>query len=187
MNADIKMPTVLNTYLRTLRWGLSALPERDRAEIVQEIQAHFLDALEQGQPVDQILAGFGPANEYARDMVENFRLSVAAGQAASLPVAMVLFSRIARGTGSILVGAITLLLGLIGLTFAAMIPLEILQPEQTGLWLWQGRLFFGSDPSVPPEAELLGIGLIPLALSLVGLCGLTIRALLLAWGRRALR
>lgn len=58
-------PRQLERYLGALEAALADAPVAARAEILADMRAHADDALEQGRPIDEVLAALGPVPETA--------------------------------------------------------------------------------------------------------------------------
>jgi|GEM_PF-3333869 len=60
-------------YLTALTGALTAMPEVDRREVVDEIRVHLQDATAAGKPLDEILSRLGPAESLAKAyLVESY-------------------------------------------------------------------------------------------------------------------
>jgi uncharacterized membrane protein len=180
------LPQSARKFLRSLSWGLAILTPQDREDVLDEIRAHLIEVVAAGQDVDETIAGFGPPELYARNLVENYDLTRAVGGARVMPAARVLAARMTR---SLLTAAIALLIaipGLFVLTSLFLAFAKLTLPNQVGLWMGTDVFVLGMvDTPSETTHELLGICFIPLILAFGGLNWLIARAGLLAWARRA--
>jgi uncharacterized membrane protein len=184
MTEPLDLPDAANDFLRRLDWSLAALPRADRDDALAEVRAHFIEARDQGQDLDAVLAGFGPPDIYARDIVECFELTKAVGRAAIWPVMRVLAARVTRSLTTAAIGAAIAVPGLFCLAALISVVAKIIDPPNSGLWLGPHEIAFGTiytESHTGPE--LLGAGFIPVMLTLALISALIMRASLLAWAR----
>ncbi|WP_148293651.1 hypothetical protein [Azospirillum sp. B4] len=189
LDGTSSLPPVAVLYLRRLGWALRPLPDGDRQRIVLEIQAHLTDRLGQGQAaLDDALRKLGPPHDFARAFVQEFELSGALAGTSPLPLVLALLDRGGRSAVSLMAGLGAFVLYMIGGAFAVTALLKPIIPGQVGLWAGpHGAVQFGvtSAGVWDPSAELLGYGIIPVALLLAGLC-YVLGTRLLRRGARAL-
>lgn len=172
MNAEDR----ISTYLKHLNRALGALPEPDRSEIVAETRSHLRDRLAGGESeLDRALSAFGAPEDYARQFIEDYKLSraLASGRAAPLYAEV-----LARAGRSILGFAGTALFGLAYLAafcFLLVAAIKPLFPDRVGVWVGENVLGLGVvDAATAKEAqELLGYWVIPLGL----VCGIALYVL----------
>ena len=158
----------IDSYLTALRLHLGPLTIREREEIVREIAAHVRDSAEEsGASVETVLARLGPADELAAQ----YRDGLLIRQASRSLSPLVLLRATLRLATKGLFGVLAFFLGLFGyLTGGGFILIALAKPilpANTGMWLKEGKfdsmgVVFPSP--TPPEHELLGFWLIPLAL-----------------------
>jgi len=153
-------------YVRALTRALSALPERDRADIVGEIRSHLDYRAAEGKLADAIKA-LGSPERCARGFIEEMRIQSAfadGGPAKTFGALLALASaRITAAVGLFFSG----ILYLMAIAFVFVGFSEMVAPESVGLWSdpVSGSFFFGTmDLPAPPTAkELLGRWMIPVA------------------------
>lgn len=174
-----------DAWLRRLKWALSALPARDQDDIVAEARAHLRDALDTGRTAEQVLAGFGGAEDYARQFVDQMELSGALGAGRSGPMLRVVLRRAHRSLIAAVAAVVVLACLLLAVTGASLVFFELTDPLRTGLWSGGGNLFVGMIDDPSKAVDLLGIWLLPAALGAVVVSLLIVR-LVLIWAVRRL-
>lgn len=183
---DKEIDRDVGAYLRRCRWALSALPEPDRDEIVDETRSHILDRIDAGATTSEALMKIGRAEEYAAQFVKDHAATSAlsSGRAGALVAAL-----IANATGNFLAVATLVSLFLVwalALLVAVVAVMKIFNPATVGLWSGTQVFFLGviDDPS--SARELLGVGIFPVAFMLLGFAWLiTRRAAMWALNRPA--
>ncbi|WP_257387822.1 HAAS signaling domain-containing protein [Tahibacter caeni] len=172
-------------WLRRLKWALSALPAQDRDDIVAETRAHLRDACDAGQTPAQVLAGFGGAEDYARQFVDQMELSGALGAGRSGPMLRLVLRRAHRSLIATVATTLVLVCVLLAVTGASLVFFELSDPVHTGFWSGGGNLFVGVIDDPAKAVDLLGTWLLPAALAAVVL-PLLLGRLVLLWTVRRL-
>lgn len=158
----------LKHYLKRLDWALAPLPEADRHDILQETRAHFADRMAAGNPdaaFAEIVARFGPPEDYAQQFLDNYQITAAVADgsgSAMLPQAL----RVAgRGATALLGSAFFLLLYGVALGLVLLAVLKLVAPTHVGLWYApeQGVAGLGYVDAATAAAsvELLGYWILP--------------------------
>jgi uncharacterized membrane protein len=159
----LKNSSLLEQWLRRLRWSLSRLAAHDREEIVREARSHIEERVAAGHALDTVLADFGPAERYAHQFVDEIEAYAALGSQRTGDLARFITSRSHRNV----IAAATLLALLVFAVIAAsvifMLVLKILDPVHTGVWVGANFTLIGviDDPST--GRDLLGLWMFPLA------------------------
>jgi len=160
---------MINQYLNTLQRYLARLSPAEATEVIQEIESHIFDLIEQhqanGQTADAaaILQGFGEPRQLAAQYVAHLTtgappprgfkaiVQVKKTVSAALYYSMAVFGFLTSACLLFLAGA------------------KALTPDAVGVWaMAEGNsltIAFLAEP-FPPEQELLGMTLIPLATGL---------------------
>ena len=155
MNADPRM----QAYLSLLRAHLGPMSLNEREEILREIEAHIRDAQEElGTGLDEVLARLGPAEELARQYRDGMLIRNASRSYSPIVLLRGTLRLATRGLSGILVffaGAFGYLIGG-GLVLSAM--LKPVFPNNTGVWMRDGRLVSSGTLFPPPSGahEVLG-------------------------------
>jgi hypothetical protein len=172
MNADPRM----QAYLSLLRAHLGPMSLNEREEILREIEAHIRDAQEElGIGLDEVLARLGPAEELSRQYRDGMLIRNASRSYSPIVLLRGTLRLATRGLSGILVffaGAFGYLIGG-GLVLSAM--LKPVFPNNTGVWMRDGRLVSSGTLFPPPSGahEVLGNWYIVISLVLGSLLLLT--------------
>jgi uncharacterized membrane protein len=159
----------IDSYLTALRLHLGPLTIAEREEIVREIGAHIRDSVDSGASVESVLSRLGPAEELAAQYREGFLIRKSSRSISPLVLlrgALRLATKSVSGIFVFTCGLFGYSLGA-GLLFVALA--KIIAPSHTGAWVRDGRLVGAGafEYGYPPQAhEVLGLWIIPLALTL---------------------
>lgn len=172
----------IEDYLRRLRAALGALSEVEREDILAETRSHLLERRESGGQagVEQAIAAFGPAEDYARAFIDEHRLRAASAGGGPLELAGVLLSQATRRISAFAGFALVALVYVIALACFAVAGMELIRPDMAGLWIHDGGLALGiMDPETldPGAREVLGVAILPVmvvAASLLFVLGVAI-------------
>lgn len=157
----------IRAYMRALRLHLGRLDAADADEVVREIESHLADVVDQAEErgelpdIGAVLAGFGPPEALAAQYVAHIR------SGAPPPAG---FRVIARVRQTVTRG-LYYSMGAFGFSIAAALALlalaKLFDPAAVGVWSAAGGNAFvvtwHGSPS-PEASELLGYGLVPVAL-----------------------
>lgn len=176
---------LLADYARKLRWALSALPEKDRDDIVAEMRSHVLDRVDAGASLKDALAALGSPEEYARGFADAHAVASALSSRRTPHMISALATGAARNVAAAGAGILILLTWVVAALISYVAILKISDPTHVGLWKGGRNFFIGiiDDPST--AKELLGPWITPLALVVVILAWLITRALAV-WALRRL-
>lgn len=174
-------------WLRQLGWALARLPTAERDEIIRETRSHIEERLAEGHPVESVLAGFGDADRYARQFMEEMEAYEALGSQRSGDLALFVLGQAHRNAFA--AGALLLVtaLGGVGLVALVIAILKIADPAHTGLWQGPDFTFLGVINQPVEAQEVLGFWLLPLAALLLVLALMAGRLLLAFTVRTLLR
>lgn len=158
----------LKTYLQRLEWALEPLPETDRRDILQETRSHFAERMAGRNPdgaFAEIVAGFGPPEDYAQQFLDNYQITAAVANgsgSAMLPQAL----RVAgRGTMAFLGSAFFLIVYGVSFALVLLAVLKLVAPTHVGLWYAPEHgvagLGYVDAETAALSAELLGYWILP--------------------------
>lgn len=149
----------VETYLSSLRSHLEPMTLNERDEILREITAHIRDAQEEaGVNLDAVLARLGTPEELAGQYRDGMLIRRASRSYSPLLLLRGALRLATRGVSGVLVffaGAFGYLIGG-GCVLSAM--LKPVFPQNTGLWVRDGRLISSGTLINPPAGahEVLG-------------------------------
>jgi uncharacterized membrane protein len=157
-----------DTYLSSLRSHLGPLTLNEREEILREISAHIRDSVEQyGASVETVLSRLGSAEQLAAQYRDGLLIRRASHSISPLLLLRAALRLATKGIS----GTIVFFLGLFGYLMGGGMVLvacvKPILPANTGLWVVGGRLTSCGvifPAPVPPEHDVLGLMIIPLAL-----------------------
>lgn len=165
-HTQMKQRDLIHQYLQELHRYLARLSQAEAQEVIREIESHLYDAMEQseaaGQTLDvaDILKGFGTP----RDLAAQYVAHVTSGTPP--PRGFKAIQKVKRGVTVSLYYS----MALFGFSFAAALLLiaiaKVFTPETVGVWSAAGGNSFiigVTATSLPPEQELLGAWLVPIA------------------------
>jgi len=146
----------LETWLRRLRWGLAALPESERDDIVRETRAHIEESMANGRTAREAIGAFGPAEDYARAFIEERELVAAVGSEAPGSMFAVVLKRAHKSLVAASAFLLVAFIAMGALVVVAVAVIKIDDPAHAGLWIGPRQFFLGviDDPS--SAHELLG-------------------------------
>lgn len=177
-------PTVAD-WLRRLAWALAAMPAPQRDDIVAEARAHLEERAADGRSAIDALAGFGPAEDYARPFLDEMELTAALGSQKSGDLLGAVARRVHRSLVAAGAAVVLLTLALIALAAISLVIMKLQDPVHAGLWVGPGQQFIGTIDDPAQARELLGLWLYPLAAASLALAWL-IGRLVLLWAVRRL-
>jgi uncharacterized membrane protein len=161
----------IESYLTALRLHLGPLTIGEREEIVREIAAHVRDSAEEsGAAVETVLARLGPADELAAQYRDGLLIRQASRSISPLKLLRATLRLATKGVFGIFVFCCAILGYSSGVVFVFAAFAKPFFPAHTGLWFQDGRFVDSGilhfPPPAPPAHEVLGMWLIPLALTL---------------------
>ena len=170
MNNNEKAEKLLNDYIKRLKWSLSKLPSEDSKEIIQEVQGHLQDRLQESETLEdfeKVFNEFGPPDEYARSFLENYEVSVALASASPWQILIQNFRMIGDSIGRAIPVFGIALLYLLSISIILMGILKPLFPNNIGLWASTNpfHFAFGMNLSQDPANEILGYWIIPISIA----------------------
>ena len=170
-------------FLAELSAALRALPQADRAEIVREIESHLLER-DQAGDLDAALAALGRPQTFARNYLADRAMNQALTQPNPMTLLFAVLNRAGRSALACIVGFAACVLYLLSGSFALLVVLKQVTPNNVGWWSSPGHLMFGAIYGTHPAGpELLGYWIIPLAAAAAVLCYLCATMLLKMVGR----
>lgn len=162
---------MIRQYLNTLQRYLARLSPGEAKEVIREIESHIFDLIEQresaGQPADaaSILQGFGEPRQLAGQYVAHMT------DGAPPPLGFRAIQRVKHGVTTSLYYSMAIFGFVISFSLLFLAGAKLITPDAVGVWaMSEGNsltIAFLSEP-FPPEQELLGIYLVPVA-SILGL------------------
>jgi uncharacterized membrane protein len=174
-------------WLRRLKWALAAMPEADREDIVAEARSHIEEAVSSGRISAEVLAGFGPADAYARRFLDEMELAGALGAQRSGDLLRAVSRRVHRSLVAASAGLVLLVLFAVSSMALVLVIMKIGDPEHAGLWIGPNVQFLGTIDEGTQATEVLGLWAFPLAAAIWALSWLIARITLLAAVRRLAR
>ena len=160
-------------FLDRLRRALRTLPAADRTAIVNEIGTHIADRSSAGgnDPAG-VLVGLGDPDALARAFLDAHGVSVSPGATAQ-PWTSIALARTGRGLRTGADGVLAAVMAAFTLGFLLVAVLKPFAPSNVGLWTGPRAFAFGvlSAPGAP-QAERLGLWIIPLAAAGAFVCAL---------------
>lgn len=164
---------LVSAYLHQLGAGLGKLEKAEAEEVIREIESHIHDVAEQAQAhggtvdVAALLEGFGPAEALAAQYVAHIQTG------APPPAGF----RIIQGVKRTVTRGLYYSMGAFGYSIAIACLLlalaKIVEPSLVGVWSVAGgnSIFITWSGSPHPQSqELLGAGLVPVALACAAWC-----------------
>ena len=157
----------IRAYLGVLASHLGALDRAEADEVVREIESHIHDALDQADArggdvdVNAVLKGFGSPESLAAQYVAHVRTG------APPPSGFRVIQRVARTATRGLYYAMGAFGYSVAGAFLLLAVAKLLHPSRVGMWSARGGESITIAWSGSPQAggdELLGYGLLPIAL-----------------------
>jgi uncharacterized membrane protein len=181
-------PDAIRHYLDCLTRALRILPPEDRTAIIAEIESHIADRIAEGSSVADTLSSLGDPVELARAYLEQYKLEDALARSSNLSLMAAILERATRNILALATGLVALMLYLFAVSFAAVAVLKPVLPQNVGFWWGKTAFLFGIMDKAPADTpELLGYGIIPIAVAACVLCYLAGTALMRFGGRLLLR
>jgi hypothetical protein len=161
----------IESYLTALRYNLGPLTIAEREEIVLEIGAHIRDSAEEsGASIESVLARLGPAEKLAAQYRDGLLIRKASRSFSPLVLLRATLRLATKGVFGIFVFCCAILGYSSGVVLVSAALAKPFFPANTGLWFQDGRFVDSGvlhfPPPAPPAHEVLGMWLIPLALTL---------------------
>jgi len=162
-------PDAVERYLLRLKKALREADPAEQEEILSDIRSLISEHLETADrsatAVDMVLQRLGPPEALA----EAYRTEGLLAQAAHSTAPTVLIRAALRSAAHGVLGFLTAFVVFIGYTlslgFAIVAILKPFAPETTGLWVGEGKFYFGTFVGLPTTGihEVLGYWAIPVA------------------------
>jgi hypothetical protein len=146
----------IREWLRRLTWSLSAVPSPEREEIVAEAHAHLREAMANGQSAEAALAGFGAAEDYGREFVDQMDVSGALGSGRYGAMLSVVGRRVQSSFAAALAGMIMIIIGGVMAATVVVMIYKLIDPTHTGLWLGTHQFFLGKIDDPAQARDLIG-------------------------------
>lgn len=149
-------------YLEDLDSALSGVPMDEKIDLLREIRAHILDAVEGGTEVDRVLGGLGAPDE----LVERYRMEGMLSRAGRTFSPWILLRTAWRWAFTGIKGFFVFMVALVGYLSAFVMTLAVvLQPFDHNIGLWVGPRSFSIGTNHKPGLhEVLG-GWFPLVIT----------------------
>lgn len=185
----------LDAYLRRLRQALRPLPAEERDDIARETESHFRERLAAAPgttSVSEVAAALGPAEDYGRRFVEDYRIGAALASGSAVEMLRAAALLLGRGVWYFVGFLFFLILFSLIVALGAIAVLKLVFPQNVGLWISTdpGVFRLGFSNTVEPYLqEVLGYWIVPLALAaalaLYRVTGSLLRRFLRSLRRRA--
>lgn len=171
----------LDEWLRGLKWSLESLPQEDREDILQETRAHIGERLDGGAVLEEVLAGFGTPERYARSFVDEREVRSALGGGRAVNMVGVVARRLNRSLVAVLGLFGLLLAGALAFAGLAVMFYELTDPAHTGFWVNDhGSAFLGTIDDPATATDLLGWKVYPAGIGLIAAGLIAARFILVA-------
>ena len=173
--------TRVEHYLEGLESALKGAPVVEKLDMLNEIRAHILDAVEGGADVERVLAGLGTP----RELVERYRMEGMLRQASQTFSPWVLLRTAWRWAFTGVKGFLVFMVALVGYTSSFVMGLAvILRPFNHNIGLWVGpRTFSIGTQNDPAAHEVLGAAFTPV----IAVAAFLIAVATTQWLRRIMR
>lgn len=169
----------LDDWLRRLSWALGRMPEGDRTSIVEETRGHIEERLGTGQALEDVIAGFGSPEKYARCFLEEMEIGRALGSQRTTDLLGVIFRTIHASFTSLIALVCIVFIALSEVVAVLLAVMEIRDPLHTGFWYGGGSFFIGVIDDPATAVDLLSGGKIYLFAGALMISGMLIARLVL--------
>jgi hypothetical protein len=176
----------INAYLKRVETYLVSLAKEEREDILAELNSHLRESAALGdETLELAFDGLGSAEDFARGFLDDDTLRHALAGGSPADLWMGVLRQAPRRISAFFGFAMVSIWYLFALSFFSMIVMDLLNPEQTGLWVGDGLepFFLGQISGSGPSAEMQDIAgpwFIPLAL-LAGSVSTVVGMLLSRW------
>ena len=164
---------LIREYMRALVSQLGKLEKADAEEVIREIESHIHDVVDQAEArgedldVTALLEGFGPPEALAAQYVAHIQ------QGAPPPVGFRVIQRVKQTVTRGLYYSMGAFGYSIAIAFLLLALAKVFEPSSVGVWSAAGgnsiTITWTGSPYTDAE-ELLGYGLVPLALLAAAWC-----------------
>lgn len=165
----------IDAYLARVGGYLSALPAGERDEIIAELSSHLRESLAANPDgLAATFKGLGSPEDFARGYLDDDALRAALAGGTPTDMLMGVLRQAPHSLGAFTGFAVVSVFYLFAFSFFGLIVLELINPEQTGLWIGgdMNPFFLGMISGSGPSDDLrdvAGLWFIPLSLALASL------------------
>lgn len=186
--ASLILPMEAELYLHEFRRGLLALPESERAAIVDEVREQVAGQAALGEAgLKKLLAKLGPPDRLARQFTFSFELATSVNRANPLRLLLVVLASATLDIWALGGALVALILYILAGAWAMVALLKPVVPQYTGCWVTESGDFNMGIMLTHPGKEVLGYWIIPISAALAVASFLAANVLLRASGRRLMQ
>ncbi len=182
------LPMAAELYLHEFRRGLLALPEGERAGIVDEVREQIAGQAALGEEgLAKLLARLGPPEGLARQFTFSFELAESVHRANPWRLLVVVLASATVDLWAVAGAFAALVLYIVSGAFALIALLKPVVPQFVGGWVSEGGDFSMGLQLAHRGRDVLGYSIIPISIGLAVVSFVGANALLRACGRRLMR
>ena len=182
------LPMPAELYLHEFRRGLLALPESERVAIIDEVREQIAGQAALGEAgLEKLLARLGPPEKLARQFTFSFELASSVNRANPWRLLTVVLASATLDFWALIGAFAAIVLYILGAAFALMALLKPVVPQFVGAWLSDSGEFTMGLVLSHHGREIMGYGIIPVAIFAAIVSLLEANYLLRACGRRLMR
>jgi uncharacterized membrane protein len=165
---DTNALRIYTDYINRSKRVLRILSESDREDCLMELNSYIYEYLQNHRAEDEttallnILERLGAPEITLKEVVAARKIDQAVKTFNIRHLIEALFLNLRNGVVYVILFILTLLL----LCFPVLIVMELLYPDQTGLFMGGGSFFFGATSSPSEHREVLGHAFIPVVVLL---------------------
>lgn len=154
---------IYSDYIDRSKRVLRILSENDREDCLMELNSYIYEYLQNHRTEDEmtallnILERLGAPEITLKEVVAARKIDQAVKTFNLRHLIEALLLNLRNGVVYVILFILTLLL----LCFPVLAVMELLHPDQTGLFIGEGAFFFGTSADVPVHREVLGHAFIP--------------------------
>ena len=182
------LPMAAELYLHAFRRGLLALPESERAGIVDEVRAQIAGHAALGEAgLEKLLARLGPPERLARQFTFSFELADSVNRSNPWRLLLVVLASATVDLWALAGAFAALVFYIVGGAFAMIALLKPVLPQFVGAWVSDAGGFTMGVQLAHRGREIMGYGIIPVSVALAVGCLVAGNTLLRGCGRRLMR
>jgi hypothetical protein len=187
--ASAVLPMEAELYLHEFRRFLLALPEHERAAIVDEVREQIAAHASLGEPgLQKLLAKLGTPEHLARQFTSSFELAASVTRANPFRLMLAVLGAATLDLWALAGAFVAFCVYMLSMAFGLIALLKPVLPRYTGAWLSGNDDFLmGIDLTGHRGTELLGYWIIPISAGLAVGTFLLGNFLLRASGRRLMQ
>ena len=182
------LPMAAELYLHAFRRGLLALPESERAGIIDEVREQIAGQAALGEAgLEKLLGRLGPPEQLARQFTFSFELADSVNRSNPWRLLVVVLASATVDLWALAGAFAALVFYILGGAFAMIALLKPVVPQFVGAWLAADGDFMMGVQLAHRGREIMGYGIIPVSIAVAVGCFVAGNFLLRACGRRLMR